>query len=153
MVNLAEKSRIGEMFIGDQTFERVHAARGDVGLGENLEPFRRGPGVERFGAHVEIGAHVGEPCLDGREARIVFQFRPADCVEQREGLSVGIGGHADMPSRVGTGLPMGSRSRKSPLWPRGGTKVRSPMCSASTNAAMFSNIGTSIAWPSPERSR
>ena len=27
------------------------------------------------------------------------------------------------------------------------------MCSASTKAATFSNIGTSIAWPSPVRSR
>ncbi|TMJ33705.1 MAG: hypothetical protein E6G96_04155, partial [Alphaproteobacteria bacterium] len=33
-------------------------------------------------------------------------------------------------------------TRRSPLSPSAGTKVRSPRCSASTNAAMFSNMGT-----------
>src|SRR6266849_2587836 len=31
VVNLAEKSRVGEMLVRDQTFERVHAAGRDVG--------------------------------------------------------------------------------------------------------------------------
>src|SRR5579885_2541538 len=60
MVDRAEKFRVGEVLVGDQAFQRVHAAGRDVGLGQNLKPFRRGPGAEAHRTHIEIGAQGRE---------------------------------------------------------------------------------------------
>ena len=79
-------------------------AGGDVGLLQDVEPFGGGTAAQAFRAHLEIGAHIGEPRLDRAEAGIALQFRPADRVEQREGLGVGVGGHADIAVLGGDGL-------------------------------------------------
>ena len=56
--------------------------------------------------------------------------------------------HLVIKATAGPGLRIGI-AHGSPVAPSGGSKVRRYICSDMTNAAMFSNMGTSMCWPAP----
>src|SRR5262249_32326942 len=86
-----EEADIGKMRIGEQIVDRVVAGRWDLERLEDFKPLGGGPLHQACGTYFEVGRSVRGPRRRAIEAWIALEFRPADGVEEGEGLGIGVG--------------------------------------------------------------
>ena len=117
MILFLEEADILEMRIGEQVVDRIVAGRWDVELVEKFDPFVRRLQRKPLLVDLEIGGGVFCARRGAVEAGIGLELRPADRVEEGEGLGVGVGPDRDVAvlGRQGTIVraeqpPVASRS-------------------------------------------
>src|SRR5260370_7627213 len=96
MILFLEEADILEMRIGQQVVDRIVTGRRNVELVEKRDPFVRRLLRKTLLVDLEIGGGVFCTRRGAVEARIGLEFRPADRVEEGEGLGVGVGPDGDV---------------------------------------------------------
>ena len=90
MFTFDEEAHISHVRIVDECFKRVIRRRWNVVLVAIRQPPRGAVLFHTFGANGEVFGSVCKACRHRVKARVIFQFRAADGVEQRKHLRIGI---------------------------------------------------------------